>query len=525
MSLAERLRHFFWRWNRVGMAVLLALPLLLTALFGFLWLFERGWLLFFVLGSVAFYMGMRGLRLLARWRRPAEPLPRQLEGPTDDPAWSAEERAAYKRARGFIASRLPQPLPWEALPAEALAVVEQVAADLSGGRRSALDFTLPEALLLIDRVALRYREFLRRHVPFSDQLSVRALYWLWRRQDQALMAWETGFMAWRGVRLVLNPAVGLLREVERVMLSGLQDRLTDEFQRDAQAILLEEAAQAAVDLFSGRLRFSEAELNRVEPRADRRDHARLAPDDAPLRVLVVGQVSAGKSTLINALLADPRAETDMAPTTENLTVHPAELDGVPCKLVDTRGLDSSAPAQKALLAELMEADLVLWVLRANRPARGPDKDLLERLKRAFDAAPARRRPPIVFVATAADALFPEWPFAEHDLPDAARHRLGQAMAALASEVGTAAHGHKVVIPLRAEPPEWNIEGLFDVLDEHWTEARMTQRNRRRIAAQAPARAVGENFQRAGRGIGAAVRLIGHRLRQRLPANRKDAGED
>lgn len=491
------------------MAGLLLLPLTITSVLGFLWLHERGWLLWFVLASIALFAVARGTRFVIRLRKPTEPPPRDLKSPAIDPEWSAREVSAYERAQELINSRIAEPLPWEDLPAEGLAVVELVAADLSGGKRTALDFTVPEALLLVDRVSLRYREFLRRHVPFSDQLSVRALYWLWRRQDQALAAWETGFLAYRGVRLVLNPAVGLLREVERAITSGMQDRLSDQFMRDAQAILLEEVAQAAVDLYSGRLRFSEAELMQIQLGSEMRDRAQLAQEDDPVRILVVGQVSAGKSSLINALLGEGGAETDMAPTTDRLTAHETVIDSIPVRLVDTMGLDGSDRVLQHLLGEMAEADLIVWAMRASRPGRGLDVALLERFNALFSADPTRRRPPVVFVATAADTLVPGWPYPENRLPESAQHRLGQAMAAIGEDMGASA-----VIPVCAEPPEWNVDTLHDALTDALPEALMTQRNRRRVTGTKGGLNLRENLGRAGRGLGKGAQFLRRSLLRR-----------
>ena len=494
------------------MAGLLILPLAITSVLGFLWLLERGWLLWFILASIALFAVARGTRFALRMRKPPDaPAPREVKSPAIDPEWSAPEVAAYERAQDLISSRLAAPLPWQDLPAEGLAVVELVAADLSGGKRTALDFTVPEALMLVDRVSLRYREFLRRHVPFSDQLSVRALYWLWRRQDQALAAWETGFLAYRGVRMVLNPAMGLLREVERAVTSGMQDRLTDQFMRDAQAILLEEVAQAAVDLYSGRLRFSEAELMQIQLGSETRDRAQLAQEDDPVRILVVGQVSAGKSSLINALLGQTSlgepagasgAETDMAPTTDRLTAHETEIDDIPVRLVDTMGLDGSDKVLRQLVTEMAEADLIVWAMRASRPGRGLDVALLERFNAVFAADPTRRRPPVLFVATAADTLVPGWPYSDNRLPQSAQHRLGQAMAAIATDMGAGA-----VIPVCAEPPEWNVDTLLDALSDALSDALMTQRNRRRVSGTKGGWQLRENIGRAGRGLGKGAQFL------------------
>ncbi len=513
MRLADRLRGAFLRWSQIGLAGLLALPFVVASLLGFLWLHERGWLLWFVLATVALVATVRGGRLLLRWRRRRQAAtpevnaaPRQVQASPVDPDWTEAERAVYARARARIDERLKTPLPWDALPEEALAVVEGVAADLSGGKRSALDFTLPEALLLADRVLLRYRDFLRRHVPFADQVSVRTLYWLWQRQDRAVLAWETGFLAWRGIRLVINPAVAMMREAERAITAGLQDRLTDQFRRDAQAILLEEAAQAAVDLYSGRLRFSEAELMAVELRSEIRDRAQLARPDDPLRILIVGQVSAGKSTLVNALADQATAETDMAATTAHPAAHAIDIDGTPCRLVDTPGLDGTEATLDRLAADMAEADLVLWLLRANRPGRAPDIALLKRFEAHFAALPARRPPPVIVVASAIDALLPGWPYAEHRLPPDVRDRMGRSMAAIAEDMGGGA-----VIPVRAEPPAWNLDTLHDAIAAALDEAAMVQRNRRRLQGSDEGWQLRRNLGTAARGLGKGARVFARRM--------------
>lgn len=508
MRLTERLRAALLRWDRLILALGLALPVLISSTLGFLWLNERGWLLWFALGTAGFYALLRGFALLARWRarRGGGALvpERELASPPPDPDWSEAERAAYQRARARIAQRVRTPIPWDSFPAEALATVEAVAADMSGGQRSALDFTLPEALLLIDQVALRYRSFLLRNLPYSDRLSVRTMHWLWRKQDAALTAWETGFLAWRGVRLVLNPAVGLVREAERLLSSGLQDSLTDSVRRDAQAILLEEAAQAAVDLYSGRLRFTEAELaaRRKAPEVP------LAPEEDALEIVLVGQSGAGKSTLLNALMGEDVAETDAAPSTGMAVAHEWR-EGV--HLIDTPGLDGGNRRLKEIAARMEAADLVLWVHRANRPGRAPDVALAEAFAARMARLPERRPPPVVHVANAADLLLPDWPRPEHHLSAADRARLDAACTAIGTEM---ARGGPMppVLALRAEAPAWNLDPLRAALDAALPEARMVRRNRLRLTGGEHAGIAG-NLRRAGHGLGALAGAVTRRWRK------------
>ncbi|WP_417598071.1 GTPase family protein [Pararhodobacter oceanensis] len=507
MTLGARLRRRLLRWNRVALALAMALPLIVSMALGFLWLHEHGWLLYFVLASAALYAVLRAAVWLAQWRGQGVTGERELTGPPPDPEWSKTERAVFERARARISTRLSAPIPWPDLTAEALAVVEGIAADMSDGKRSALDFTVPEALLLIDRVALQYRAFLLENVPYSDRLSVRTMHWAWRKQETAQAAWNTGFLAWRGLRLVLNPAMGLLREAERALAAGLQDRLTVRFRRDAQAILLEEAAQAAIDLYSGRLRASDADLARVAVAGHQRDLALAAPVDSPLRVVVVGQKGAGKSSLINAMLDDDLAEVDAVSTQGRALAFEGTMGETPLRMIDTPGLDGSAARQKTLLREMLAADIVLWVHRATRPGRAADATLMAALQEALRGLPERRPPVVLHLASGVDQLLPDWPRVENRLTAADHALVERAMQAIAAPLGSVP-----VLPLSLAPPMWNLDALRDRLTAILPEARQVQRGRLRVAASDRSGLRG-NAKRAGRGMRSAARTVIGRIRK------------
>jgi uncharacterized protein len=152
---------------------------------------------------------------------------------------------------------------------------------------------------------------------------------------------------------------------------------------DAAAL---EVGRAAIDLYSGRLALSEEELRL----AQERDRAPAAVAVAPVRILLVGQVNAGKSSLVNALAQETRCAIGPLPTTARVAEYQLELEGRPAvSLVDVPGLDGGVAQE--LRAQAERADLVLWVA-ATQPARSADRQALDDL-RSWARAQLARRPP------------------------------------------------------------------------------------------------------------------------------------
>jgi tRNA modification GTPase len=96
------------------------------------------------------------------------------------------------------------------------------------------------------------------------------------------------------------------------------------------------------------------------------------------RVVIAGPANAGKSTLFNALLGQPRAiVADVPGTTRDYVEAELVLGPYACVLVDTAGLGESADAiERAGMAmahdQLAGADVVVWVEPADRePVAAP----------------------------------------------------------------------------------------------------------------------------------------------------------
>lgn len=89
-------------------------------------------------------------------------------------------------------------------------------------------------------------------------------------------------------------------------------------------------------------------------------------------IVIAGPPNAGKSSILNRLLARDRAiVTPLPGTTRDTIEEPLEIGGVPIRLVDTAGIgEAEHPADregiKRAIRKLEEADLVLLVLDASR---------------------------------------------------------------------------------------------------------------------------------------------------------------
>ncbi|SNT40127.1 GTPase family protein [Tropicimonas sediminicola] len=510
MKLTERLRPAFLRWDRLLAIAALALPFLAAMLAGFAWMIEHGWLIAFIVASISLGGLVALIRLVRLWMRGREPgpapRPDQLHARID-PSWSERETAAFEAAQVFIEEKTASALPWEDLQPIAQEVVRRVAAAAGKGEKGVLDFTIPEALLLIDRIAVRLRSDIRVNVPFSDSISVGTLRWLWQRRDVARKVKKHGWNAWRVIRAVKSLPTAVLREIEGVIAEGHSSFVTSEGTAILQALLLEEVAAAAVELYSGRLRFSDSELLDLGLASSDLDRARLATSDMPLRIAVAGQISAGKSSLINALLGTDLAEVDVIPTTNRPKTYPTDFDGVETMLLDLPGLDGSERLTRKVAVELARADLVLWTVRSNRPAREIDRATIAMLREIVSEDPQRRMPPVVVAVSCIDELLPAWPLPEGHLTGDAMRRVTEVVAAVQQDIADPCVTANT-IPVVLTEPDWNVDRLRARIDSLIGPALDTQRNRLRIEARTSG--VLKEAGRAGRGLRGALTSIGRK---------------
>jgi len=142
---------------------------------------------------------------------------------------------------------------------------------------------------------------------------------------------------------------------------------------------------------------------------------RAPPAPQMLTIALVGQVSAGKSSLINALKGSHEAAVDILPETKSVARYQLSIGDPPVivTLLDTPGYgEAGATAEQTLQirSALLHASGVLLVMDAHSPARETDRRTLEELAKWYASQPRLKPPPVVGVLTHVDLLRPtlEW---------------------------------------------------------------------------------------------------------------------
>lgn len=209
-------------------------------------------------------------------------------------------------------------------------------------------------------------------------------------------------------------------------------RVTVEIQNEAMRTFyqhyLRQVSFYLIEMYSGRLRGGSKEYRQKFGRMSTAAH--MAAGDTELLVeseavdttiAVMGQVKAGKSSLINALMRDTVAEVSVMPKTRQVQRYELKLD-VPSKasdsqhvltLLDTPGYDEAdiSRQQRNEIRQAVEmADILVLVISASSPAKDADVEMVRELQSYYREHAHLKPPPILAVLTHIDQLRPvkEW---------------------------------------------------------------------------------------------------------------------
>jgi len=453
------------------LASLAALPYVVLAAAGAWWLYESGWWLWWV--ASAALVSLTGWPLM-RWLQKRVPLPLPSSaGPSAD--WSPTAREAWADVEA-IARRLEnEELPFEQperLLKLAREVIEAVARRFHvRSTNPVYEIPVPHLFQIVELVAHDLRDACSSTIPGSHILTINELIKLKRLVRHV----PTLYRLYRLAAFFVNPTAALAREVNILVQEKMLNASTAETKRWALQFAIRKTGFYAIELYSGQLALRGVEFAGYSTERSRRTIAaaedqRTALDQEPLRILILGQVKAGKSSLVNALFGQTRAAVDVVPRTKSVEAHLLERDGLRRALIlDTAGYDDATQTAAALdeaREEIERCDLVILVSSAQTAARDADRRLLDEVRGLFQRNPDREFPPLVVALTHIDQLRPfrEWN-PPYDLARPASTKAQQIREAVEATAGDLAVSVERVIPVcLLEGALYNVdEGLIPAI--------------------------------------------------------------
>ncbi len=504
MRFGKPLRRY---WPEVTLFVAVALPWLSLLVLGAVWLWQGGHV--WVWAIAAAVLGLLAWPLSRLVHRRANEEARLALGDLVEPSssWNAVEQEAWAEVLAIADATAPFAFTEiEPLVARARDVVEVVARRCHPHAHTAwAQFSLPEFLLLAERLCRDVRREALRHIPGVRAIRLSHLLWV-RRQNEnygaiARTGWRMGIGLWRIVRGALNPLQAVGQETSSIFAEKTAKVLSYRLRAYATRLLVLEIGRASIELYAGRLALADEEVRA----AQERDMADTVAPPAPVRIVLIGQVNAGKSSLVNALAQEIRCAVGPLPVTSHVAEYLLELEGRPTvTLVDMPGLDERAESASELRAQAERADLIMWVASATQPARGPDRERLDDIRTWAGGQPARRPAPLLLALTHVDELRPaaEWA-PPYDVTTPAGPKARAIRAAVNAVAGALALRADAIVPVAMPPGRepYNLDTLWARIAVELDEAKLAQLDRLRVGGQRLSlRELADQFGHIGRTI-------------------------
>ncbi len=379
------------RATRLILAVTaLLLPTLSLVPLGGLYLWEKGWLLYWAGGALVTIALisltqrhlLRGSSIAIAGGGTPAGTPEEIP----EPYWSPVEKKAWADVMAIAAKVDVDKLQdADALLALAHKTINTVAERLHPEKEDAVwRFTMPEALAITERVSRRLGAFVIANIPFGDRLTVSQILQIYRWRHMADLA-ERAYDIWRLVRLT-NPATAITNEARERLSRALLQWGREHVTRRLGEAFVEEVGRAAIDLYGGRLRIP-------PPRQEAGAPERWGPQPPPAyRVLVAGGDTTRRAAVVRAL--DARQREAAKEAIESARAHRPFQAPV---AIDVRASEASGVSSRAfgaLSAEAREADMLVLLLASSKQLSEEEQALIEAVDRAFMTAPAML-PPIL----------------------------------------------------------------------------------------------------------------------------------
>jgi predicted GTPase len=403
------------RWRLLLVVVLCAAPFLSLAAAGsyYLWhenLWRYVWWPMAALVALGYYLAWH-------WQRRRKLLP----PPEADPPrhWTTRDREAWKlvEARAKAAGKVDPDKFTEfnfyVTTGEKMGL--ELARFYHPGTPDLISrLTIPEMLAVVELASRDLTELVENYLPGGHLLTINHF----RQARQAAEWYQIASNVYWLISAVFSPVSTAVRYF------ASQAGMSKPWQMLQQNLLVwfytayvHRLGTYLIELYSGRLRIGARRYRELlegtpEESPDPKPPA-ADPADQVKRVTVtlLGQVKASKSSLVNAILGEQRALTDVLPATSEVERYELQPEGVPTRLVllDTVGYGHTGPKEDQLRTTretAQQSDLLLLVLHARNPARQADAAMLKALRDWYADRPDLRMPPMLGVLTHIDLLSP-----------------------------------------------------------------------------------------------------------------------
>lgn len=464
------------------LAVWLSFPFVLLGLAGSLWLWENQWGLYWA-ATTALMTGISWPLLRSLQQRCTQPLRKLSVEP--DPHWAPRAELAWKDVENLAEriniDEIPLDKPdalWKQLNDVLHVVAKRYYPDSDN---AVLETPISHVLKVVELVANDLRQAFSTHVPGSHILTLNDILRLKRLADW----YPTLNRIYRVASFAVNPAAAFAKELASYIQGKAINASAAETKQWAIQFAIRRAGFYAIQLYSGQLVLDDVEFRQttsatgqILDQVQQRDKELRAD---PLRILIIGQVKAGKSSLINALFGETRSAVDVVPCTEGIEPHLLEREGFQQALIfDSAGYADVESAGKSLAQardQVLKCDAILLVCSAMTAARQPDSRLLADLRQVFQADPDRAFPAFLIVLTHIDQLRPfrEWspPYDVVHASNPKAQQIREAMDAVAADLQVPIDE---VIPVCLAPDRaYNVEeALIPALLEALPEAQRSR---------------------------------------------------
>jgi predicted GTPase len=398
-----------------------------------------------------------GVLLMASWLV-GRPIPRRQAIPPASTKWPDAGQAAWEDVERIAARVASAPPPVGAIAAYqdlALEILDEVGRHFHpASKQPRLELTLVQVIEISERVLRDIRSELIDAMPGGRSLKLAHIDFARRASSfvpSFVHATRASLLVNRIRRWIFTPVNAIAYEAVNLFDASPAAIATRQANKIAADLFVQRVGTYAIQAFSDQ---ASIDLTVVE----------AITKEKPLRILLLGPLNAGKSSLTNAIFGQERVKRDILPCPGLKEEHVLDRDGAPRAIVldsDGFGGADDEAARKRLFEAIETVDLIIAVTSARQAARQLECQTLDDVRRRFAGSPRRTCPPIIVAATHVDLLRaqewnPPYDFLDGDSPK--EQSIRQAVDAIATDFQVALDR---VIPVSLLPDGgYNVEETF-----------------------------------------------------------------